>query len=370
MNIETFGDEFGPEKIIEVHDPSVGLKGVVVIDNTALGPGKGGIRITPTITVLEVFRLARVMTWKCAMAELPFGGAKSGIKADPKKMTKNQKRALLKAFGRALKGIAPEMYIAAPDIATGEEEMRWFVEGNGNPDSCTGKPRDLGGLPHELGSTGFGVYQATLVAADFLDLSIKGATVAVEGFGNVGSFAAKFLDEAGAKIVAVSDSKGTIFNPKGLDIEKLLEVKKKTGSVINYRPGETFSTRYLFTLPVDILITAAAPDVINEMNVGRIEAKLIVEGSNIPARPEFEKMLHERGVWVVPDFVANAGGVISSYAEYVKFSEERMWKLVGEKIRKNVKLVLEKARKENVCPREAALRIAKERVKKVMEKRG
>ncbi len=370
MNIETFADEFGPEKVIEVHDPSVGLKGVVVIDNTALGPGKGGIRMTPTITVLEVFRLARIMTWKCAMADLPFGGAKSGIKANPKELTREQRKALLKAFGKALRGIAPEMYIAAPDIATGEEEMRWFVEGNGNPSSCTGKPKDLGGLPHELGSTGFGVCHATLVATEFLGMDIKNATVAIEGFGNVGSFAAKYLAKEGAKIIAVSDSKGTIFNPKGINIEKLLEVKKKTGSVTNYKPGETFSTHYLFTLPVDILITAAAPDVINETNVGKIEAKLIVEGSNIPAKPEFEKMLHERGVWVVPDFVANAGGVISSYAEYMKFSEEKMWELIEEKIRKNVKLVLERAREENVYPREAAMRIAKERVKKAMEKRG
>ncbi len=369
MNVETFGDEIGPEKIIEVYDPRVNLKGVVVIDNTALGPGKGGIRISPTITVFEVFRLARTMTWKCAMAELPFGGAKAGIKANPK-MDKEKKRALMRAFGRALRGIAPEMYIGAPDMGTGAEEMRWLVEGNKNLNSCTGKPKDLGGLPHELGSTGFGVFHATKVAAEFIGLKLDECTVAIEGFGNVGSSIAKYLYEEGAKIVAVSDSKGTLYNKDGIDIPRLIKIKRETGSVINYKPGEVFSTEHLFTLPVDILIPAALPDVINEKNVGKIEAKLIVEASNIPAKPEFEEILHKKGIWVVPDFVANAGGVISSYVEYMGYGEEKMWKLVEQKIKKNVRLVLEEAKKRDESPRKVAVSIAKERVLEAMKEKN
>jgi glutamate dehydrogenase/leucine dehydrogenase len=267
-----------------------------------------------------------------------------------------------------LRNIAPKIYIAAPDVNTGEEEMRWFVEGNGNFKSTTGKPKDLGGLPHELGSTGFGVYHSTLVATKFSKLDIKSATVAIEGFGNVGSFTAKFLHEAGAKIVAVSDSKGVIYNKDGLDVPKLMEVKKQTGSVINYKPGEVLPNEKIFELPVDILIPAAMPDVINEKNVDKVQAKIVVEASNIPAKPEIEEILHKRGILVVPDFVANAGGVISSYAEYRGYDEKKAFELIEKKIVKNTKMVLKRAKKLNVKPRDAALEIAKERVLKAMNK--
>jgi glutamate dehydrogenase (NAD(P)+) len=369
--IEKFVDEFGPEKIIEVYDPRIKLHGFVVIDNTRRGPGKGGIRMTSTVTVEEVFRLARTMTWKTALANLPFGGAKSGIIASEEDLkNKERKKQLMIAFGKALRNIAPKIYIAGPDVNTGEEEMRWFVEGNGNLKSATGKPKDLGGLPHELGSTGFGVYHSTLVAAEFLKLDIKGATVAIEGFGNVGSFTAKFLHEVGAKIVAVSDSKGVIFNQDGLDIPKLLEVKKQAGSVINYKPGEVLPNEKIFELPVDILIPAAMPDVINEKNVDKIEAKIIVEASNIPAKPAIEEILHKRGILVIPDFVANAGGVISSYAEYKGYDEKKAFELIEKKIVKNTKLVLREAKKLNVKPRDAALKIAKERIINSIEEKS
>lgn len=367
MELENFADEFGPEKIIEVYDAKVGLKGIVVLDNLALGPGKGGIRMTPSVNVEEIFRLARTMTWKCSIAGLPFGGAKSGIIFDPKKHSKEEKRRQLIAFGKALKFIAPKMYIAGPDINTGEEEMRWFVEGNGSLKSCTGKPKDLGGLPHELGSTGFGVAHATIIAIKHEKMEVKNSTVAIEGFGNVGSFAAKFLSELGAKIVAVSDSKGVIYNPDGIDFQKLLEVKRSTGSVINYSPGKVLSNKEIFELDVNVLIPAALPDVINQENVDKIKAKIIVEAANIPTTPEIEEILHKKGILVVPDFVANSGGVISSYCEYKGYGEEKMFKLVEKKITKNVKKVLRKAKKDEVKPRDAALEIAKERVRKAME---
>jgi glutamate dehydrogenase/leucine dehydrogenase len=302
------------------------------------------------------------MTWKNALAELPFGGAKAGIIADSKKLTIEEKRKLFVEFGKALRPVCPSKYIAGPDVAGGEEEMRWFVEGNGSRNAATGKPKDLGGIPHELGSTGFGVSQATLIACEYYGIDISNATVAIEGFGNVGSFAARFLSERGAKIVGVSDSKGCAHIHYGLDIEKLESVKKETGSVTAYKDCKCLPHSALFELPVDILIPAALPDVINKHNAGNVKAKIIVEGANIPTTLEAEEILHKNGITVIPDFLANAGGVISSYAEYMGYDAKKAFEIIEEKIRKNVKLVLDRSKDKNIKPRDAALEIAKERV--------
>ncbi|MFQ5861609.1 MAG: Glu/Leu/Phe/Val dehydrogenase [Candidatus Brocadiales bacterium] len=367
-------DKFGPEKVLEVYEPRSGLHGFLVIDNTALGPGKGGIRMTSAVTVEEIFRLARTMTWKSALAGIPFGGAKSGIVAEPKKLALEEKKALVEAFARALKPLSPKLYIAGPDAGTGMEEMRWYAEANGCLTSCTGKPADMCvksgekcGIPHEFGSTGFGAAQAALEAANHIGMDIKGATVAVEGFGNVGTFVAKYLCELGAQVVAVSDRKGTIYNEKGLDAEGLLRVKKSTGSVVNYTPGGVLQGKDIFELEVDILVTAALSDVITGENVDRVRAGIVVEASNIPMEPETEGVLFKRGVLVVPDFVANAGGVISSYAEYKGYNPKQMFKTVETKVRKNVRLVLQTSREKKQKPRDVALDIAKERVQRAME---
>jgi len=347
------------------------MKGVLVIDNTTLGPGKGGIRMLPTITTEEIFRLARTMTWKCSLAELPFGGAKSGIIADPKQMSREKKMEIIRAFSKALKPVCPKLYVAAPDMNTGEGEMAVFALENGSMKACTGKPADMCvkpgvkcGIPHEYGSTGFGVVQSALVAAKHLGLDIRGATAAVEGFGNVGSFATKYLIENGVRVVSVSDSKGCIYNPEGLEYEKLNEAKRETRSVINYRPGNVFDNREIFELPVDILIPAALPNVITEENVERVKARMVVEAANIPISPEIEEDLRERGVLVVPDLLANAGGVISSYAEYKGYNPKKMFELVQRKIRRNTRLVLEYAEEEKIGLRDAALNIAKGRIRK------
>ncbi len=374
MELENFSDEYGPEYVIEVYNKKIGLKGVLVIDSLNRGPGKGGIRMTPTVDVSEVFRLARTMTWKNALAELPFGGAKAGIKASPEDIKNpGRKKALIQAFSKALKPIVPKLYIAGPDVNTGEQEMQWFFEANGDWKACTGKPANVCmklfgkkggkcGIPHEYGSTGFGVAHATVVAAKHIGLDIKGATVAIEGFGNVGTFASQHLSDFGAKVVAVSDSKGVIYNKNGLDVQKLYKVKQKAGSVVNYMPGKVLPNKEIFELPVDILIPGALPDVITKDNVNKIKAKIVVEAANIPTTPEMEDILHKKGILVVPDFVANAGGVISSYAEYRGKNPKKMFELVEKRIKKNVRIVLERARKERVKPRDAALKIAKERI--------
>jgi len=373
MEAEKFQDEFGPELIYEVYDPRSGLRAVTVIDNTALGPAKGGIRMTPTVDVEEVFRLARTMTWKNSLAGLPFGGGKSGIIADVKNISRDKKKELVQAFGRALRPIAPKKYIAAPDVNTAEEEMRWFVEANGSHHSATGKPADMCvrpgvkcGIPHEYGSTGYGISISTLIAVKHAGIDVKGMSVAIEGFGNVGTFAAKHLEEAGAKIVAVSDSRGCIYNKDGMSYKELAAAKEKNGTVISYKKGQVIEGRKIFELPVDVIIPAAMPDVINADNVRKVRAKVIVEGANIPMAEEMEEVLHNRGVLVVPDFLANAGGVISSYAEYRGYNPKDMFSLVKKKLETNTELVLKRAERENMKPRNTALLIAKERVKKAM----
>lgn len=370
-------DEFGPEKVLEVHEPRVELHGFLVIDNTALGPGKGGIRMTSTVTAEEIFRLARTMTWKCALSDIPFGGAKSGIVAEPKGLSKEEKKALVEAFARALKPLSPRLYIAGPDVGTGKDEMRWYAEANGHLTSCTGKPANMCvkpgekcGIPHEFGSTGFGAAQAALEAADHIGMGVRGATVAVEGFGNVGTFVAEHLYKSGARVIAVSDSKGVIYNEKGLDPAKLLRVKESTGSVVNYTPGKVLEGKEIFELEVDMLIPAALSDVINGANVNKVRAKMVIEASNIPMKPDMEAILFKKGILVVPDFVANAGGVISSYAEYRGYNPKQMFRTVETKLRNNVRLVLEVSRQKGLMPRDVALEIARERVQKAMERKG
>ena len=363
-------DEYGPERVFEVYNPKTGLHGFAVLDNLALGVAKGGIRMTPTVSVVEVSRLARAMTWKNSMADLPFGGGKAGIIADPKNISLEKKRALIEEFSRALKPVIPSLYVAGPDINTTEVEMGWFAKANGDLKACTGKPKELGGIPHELGSTGFGVYHSTLVAAEWLGGGVAGKTFAVEGFGNVGWFVSRFLTEKGAKFVAVSDSGGVLHNAQGINFQKLAEVKKNQKTVTAYGEGSQVlkGKDDILGIEADILITAAVPDLITKENWQKIKAKLIVQGSNIPTTPAIEKELHKKGVLVIPDFVANAGGVISSWVEYKGGTPEEMFKVVEEKVKRNTKAVLEKTTLgKGRIPREIAVGIARQRVLEKMK---
>lgn len=376
MKIQDITDEFGPEKILEVYDSKSGMTGFTVVDNTARGPAKGGIRMTPTVGIEEVARLARTMTWKCALADLPFGGGKSGIVADDRKISKEKKMELIRAFSRAIKPICPSQYVAAPDMNTGEEEMAEFAKANGSLRSTTGKPSTMCvrpgekcGIPHEYGSTGYGVYHATKVIVEKLRMSMANLTVGIEGFGNVGTFAMKYLVQSGARVVAVSDSKGTVFSERGLDYQKLMDVKSSLGTVTKYPSGKILDGSKIFELPVDVMIPAAVPNAINEKNYSNVQAKIIVEASNIPMTLQVEEKLYKRGIAVVPDFVANAGGVISSYAEYKGSNPVQMLKLVEKKITRNTRLVIEYADKNKESLREAALDIAVKRVRDAMKRR-
>lgn len=357
-------DEWGPQRVLEVYDPKLNFSGVVVIDSTAIGPGKGGMRMVPDLTVGEVFGLARAMTWKNALADIPFGGAKSGIRADPKTV---DKEAVLRSFARLLAPVIPDYYISGPDMNITEREMGWFSDELHEKNACTGKPLSMGGLPHELGSTGFGVVQATQVAMEHMKKDISGATVAIEGYGNVGTFTHKFLEGLGAKVVAISDSKGTAYREGGFEFEKAIDTKHKERTITAYEGAEKRDGKDLFSLDVDILIPGARPDVITMDNVNDVKARLVVEAGNLPMTKEVEEVLAKKGVMVVPDFVANAGGVISSYVEYINGTPGQMFKMVEEKIKNNTAAVLEST--EDLKTRDAALRLAQTRVKNAMAHR-
>ena len=351
----------GPEKIVKLYDPETGMKAIVCIDSTKLGPAKGGVRLRPDVTEDEVFRLARAMTLKCAMAGLPFGGGKSGIIADDKQLSKEQKEAIVKAFGKGIKNLAPSEYVSAPDMNMAEDEMKLIVEASGNKNTVTGKPADLGGLPHELGSTGFGVFHATKIALEHKGKGLEGTTFAVEGFGNVGQFVSKYMTEKGAKLVAASDSRGMVCNMDGLNFEELLKTKLEKKTVVELGGCEVKESNSILDVPCDVLITAAIKDLVKPNDVDRLKCKFLIQGSNIPMSHATEKELHKKGILVIPDFVANAGGVISSYVEFKGGSEEEMWKMVEEKVVENTKAMLERVTEENF-PREVANKIAEERI--------
>jgi len=366
-------DNFGPEYIMRVYDPKIGMEGFLVIDNTTLGPGKGGIRMTKSVTEEEVYRLARVMTWKTALMDIPFGGAKAGIVWDGGSLEK--KKAYIQSFARAIKYLTPGKYITAPDINTGELEMQWFVEATGDWKSATGKPSDyclkfMGlntrkcGIPHEAGSTGFGVAESAVTAAELSGFGIKGATVAIHGFGNVGSFAYRFLEKLGAKVVAIADSTGAVFDKNGLNDDALVSISLDPNRHIKDYPDDSarIPSEKFWEAPAEILIPASTTDVINDGNKNVINAKIIVEGGNIPMTEKIEGELFRKGTMIVPDFVANGGGVVSSYAEYRGYTQERAFELLEKKVKETTRLVLEKSIKEGKNPRDVGMEIAKERI--------
>ena len=371
--MEILKDEFGPEYVINIYDPELKMEGFLVIDNTVLGPGKGGIRMTPNVTAEEVFRLARTMTFKNALADLPFGGAKAGIIW--KGGTPELKKKFVQSFAKAVKLLTPKKYIAAPDVQTGEQEMQWFVEATGDWRSATGKPANYCmkafgktgekcGIPQEYGSTGFGVEKTAETAAEILGINMNGARVAIHGFGNVGTFAYKFLTQMGAKVIALADAETTIFQESGFDHEVLEKIIKDKKTLKDYPYGQKISAEKFWEVPTDILIPASVTNVINNSNKDKIKTKMIVEAGNIPMSEEIEKEFFKKGVWVVPDFIANAGGVISSYAEYRGYNPKRMMDTIDKKITKNVRIILKKSVSENKNPRDVGMEIAVNRITK------
>jgi glutamate dehydrogenase (NAD(P)+) len=356
-----YADEIGPAKIIHIYEPAAGLKGILVVDNVAMGPSIGGVRIALDVSIDECFRLARAMTFKNAAAGLSHGGGKMVIYGDPK-MPKYQKQQLMRAAAVSLRN--EESYIFGPDMGTDEECMAWVRDENGR---SVGLPRELGGIPlDEIGATGWGIRHATEIALRYQNFDLKNATIVVQGFGSVGKHAARFLFEQGAKLIAANDSCGTIYNPEGLDIPALFKLKDEGKSVVDYPDGKRLEQDKIIDIECDIWIPAARPDVINEGNVHRLKTRLIVEGANIPITHGAERQLFERGIMCVPDFIANAGGVICAAMEYHGATVTTAMQTIEEKVRHNTEQVLKISLEQNIQPREAAIQMATERVKKAM----
>ncbi len=369
-------DEFGPEKIIVVHDTRTGMKGMLVIDNTARGPGKGGCRMDANMTLLDCFRLARTMTWKWAMADIYLGGAKAGIRNDPKSPFKEE---IIRAYVRKIRKFLPDEYVFGNDMGFAEKEGAIAMDEAEDMKAAVGTPAELGGLPYdELGLTGYGVVEAADYAAPYKGIDFSKATVSVQGFGAVGAFAAKFAREKGARVVAISSIEGAIYDPQGLDVEKLLSLREKHGDsgVLKYGKGEKMPLGKELEVDVDVLIPGATGDVITEKNMKQVKAKMIVEGANFPTTEAAQKYFHEKGILMVPDFVANAGAVMGAgKAMDNRFScdvlePKDVYETVKRKMRKNVAMVLDESKKSKRLPREVALAISKERVVKAMELRG
>ena len=360
-NCFVFADALGPAKVLHVYEPSVQLKGILVVDNCARGPSIGGVRMAVDVSVEECFRLARAMTFKNAAADLPHGGGKAVLFGDPR-MDRGHKEALIRAFAKALR--REDDYIFGPDMGTNEECMAWVRDEIGR---AVGLPRAMGGIPlDEIGATGWGLLAATEVALEFCDLPLSGARVVVQGFGAVGRHAARFLTERGAILVGAADSRGTIHNPTGLDCQALSRLKGEGGALTDYPDGERLGRDAVVGLPCDIWIPAARPDVVDESNCDQLQARLVVQGANIPFTAGAERRLHERGTLLVPDFIANAGGVICAAMELRGATESVALAAIAEKIRRNTRQVLGDARGQRLLPRQTAVAMAETRVRQAM----
>ena len=351
--------------------------------NITLGPAKGGIRYHPDVTLDEVKALAAWMTWKCAVADIPFGGGKGGIICDPTKMSRRELESLTRRYvAEIIDAIGPDKDVPAPDVNTNEQVMAWVMDtysmhvGHTETAVVTGKPIVMGGSLGRREATGRGVMITTREAAKHLGLPLKDATVAVQGFGNVGSVSADLLAKNGAKIVAVTDWKGGVHNPAGLDVPELIKWVQQHKTVAGFPKADALGTDKIFGMDVDILIPAALEKQITVANASQIKAKIVAEGANGPTTPEAHQQLHERGVFVIPDILANAGGVTTSYFEWVQNRHGYYWEEADVNQRLERKMhtafhnVLDTALKHKTDMRTAAYVVAIDRVAQVTKLRG
>lgn len=355
-----FTDDLGPLEIVHLTERTTGLRATVVIDNVAIGPAIGGVRMAPDVTTEECFRLARAMTLKNAAAGLHHGGGKAVIVGDPM-MPLADKEPLIRAFADAIEHLTD--YIPGPDMGTDETCMAWIHDQIGR---AIGLPAVLGGIPlDEVGATGYGLAASIDVAADHIGMSLTGARVAVQGFGAVGRNVAKFLGQRGCILVAAADLGGCVVDRRGLDIDELMKTKT-TESVAAHPLGEVIDRDAIVGVECDIWIPAARPNVLHAGNVDTVRARIVAEGANIPATAEAEARLHERGVLVLPDFIANAGGVICGAVEYRGGTEAEAFQLIDDQIRTNTADMLERSRATGESPRASALTAARQRVEAAM----
>jgi glutamate dehydrogenase/leucine dehydrogenase len=370
---------------ITMDDGSIQVfEGYRVIHNNVLGPSKGGVRYDSNVNLDEVKALAAWMTWKCAVVDIPFGGAKGGIRCNPREMSAGEIERLTRAYTTAMYDVfGPDTDIPAPDMGTSQREMAWLMDQYSRNSGMTvngvvtGKPSVLGGSEGRVEATGRGVMVSVLAALEKLKINPYGCTVAVQGFGNVGSFAALLLEERGAKIVAISDITGAYYNEEGIDIQKAFEYKSEhKGTLEGFTGGELIPLFDILYLPVDVLIPAATEDVITMYNADKISAKLIVEGANGPTSSKADDIISEKGITVVPDILANAGGVTVSYFEWVqnrlgyKWTKERVERRTDRIMKAAFDNVYRASLKYNVTMRIAAYIVAIDKVAKAYAFRG
>ena len=350
-------DELGPAKVIHLSELRHGLQAIVVVDNVSAGPAIGGVRMAGDASLEECVRLARAMTLKNASAQLAHGGGKSVIIANPAQSADTRER-LMRAFARAITDI--EDYIPGPDMGTDERCMAFVHDEIGR---AVGLPAELGGIPlDEIGATGFGLAVAVHRVFDYLQLEIRGARVVVQGFGSVGQHAARFLCDKGAVLVAASDSGGCIVNSAGLDLTALMRTKRQTGAVSNHDQGDVLDRDAVIDVDCEIWIPAARPDVITADNVARLRTRVVAQGANIGVTAQAERELHDRGVFSIPDFIANAGGVICAAVEYHGGTRTQAFAQIEQTIASNVNRLLRDSAGGEQLPREVATRLAQERV--------
>ena len=351
--------------------------------NITLGPAKGGIRYHPDVTLDEVTALAAWMTWKCAVAHVPFGGGKGGVICDPTRMSRRELEALTRRYiAEIIDAIGPDKDVPAPDVNTNDQIMAWVMDtysmhvGHTSTAVVTGKPIEMGGSLGRREATGRGVMIVTREAARHVGFDINGATVAVQGFGNVGSVSADLLAGIGAKIVAVTDWKGGVYNAAGLDIALMLDFAKRHKTIDGFPGGEPIDNEQLFTMDVDVLVPAALENQITLENAPAIRAKVVAEGANGPTTPEAHRHLHERGIFVIPDILANAGGVTTSYFEWVQdrhgyfWEEEEVNRRLEAKMCEAFRDVLDTSVRYRTDMRTAAYIVAINRVATVTRMRG
>ena len=362
--VRGLADALGPAKTLILREPRVGLEAVVVVDNVACGPAIGGVRMARDVTTEEVARLARAMTFKNAAAGLPHGGGKAGILADPG-CPPAQKEALVRTFARMIRGLTE--YIPGPDMGTSEACMAWITDEIGR---AVGLPRAMGGIPlDEIGATGLGLAVAAEVAAAAAAVPLKGARVAVEGFGAVGQHAARFLVRRGARVVAASDSRGATSDPGGLDVDALIAHKRAGQGMSAFPGGSPMKREDVVGVECEIWIPAARPDTLCADNVGRLRTRLVLQGANIPATDAAEQEMHARGILSLPDFIANAGGVICAAVEYHGGTQAQAFATIEERIRANTEETLGRSRTEHLLPRQAATHMARARIDEAMRYR-
>jgi len=328
-----------PERILEVSVPVrmdngqvVRFQGFRVQHSTMRGPAKGGIRFHPNVTVDEVKALATWMTWKCAVVNIPYGGGKGGVTCNPKAMSLGEIERLSRRYASSiLPLIGPEKDIPAPDVYTTPQIMAWIMDtysmNKGYPvhGVVTGKPISLGGSLGRNEATGRGVFYTTLASCDHLKIPVKDARVVVQGFGNAGSIAAILMHQAGAKVIAVSDTRGCIFNANGLDVPAVVSFKDRTGSVIGFPGSESITPEELLAMECEVLIPAALENAITANNAHTIHARIVSEAANGPVTPEADKIFDQKGVFLIPDILCNAGGVTVSYFEWVQDENHLFW---------------------------------------------